>query len=182
METTRQLEFESFNYSSNHSNVFDFSDFQENQHEYSRFNYKAQSTKSRRLYDFNYTYERCRDNSLRSAKPNDFQMNFNPEISTSTETRCPTCTRTRTSSTSSSTFEAEIGQNLPVDQKPATVVLKKRRLAANARERRRMMSLNLAFDKLRQVVPSIGEDQKLSKYETLQMAQTYIIALKDLLQ
>lgn len=57
----------------------------------------------------------------------------------------------------------------------------KRRLAANARERRRMDSLNDAFDKLRNVVPSIGDDRKLSKYETLQMAQTYIDALCDLL-
>ena len=60
-------------------------------------------------------------------------------------------------------------------------VLKKRRLAANARERKRMHSLNIAFDKLREVVPGIGEDSKLSKYETLQMAQHYIMALNDLL-
>nr|CEH19752.1 Cs-atonal b [Cupiennius salei] len=65
---------------------------------------------------------------------------------------------------------------------PPPTVLKKRRLAANARERRRMQSLNLAFDRLRDVVPSIGDDRKLSKYETLQMAQTYITALCELLQ
>jgi len=59
--------------------------------------------------------------------------------------------------------------------------MKKRRLAANARERRRMESLNVAFDKLRTVLPSIGKDQQLSKYETLQMAQSYINALCDLL-
>ncbi|OWF45654.1 basic helix-loop-helix transcription factor amos-like [Mizuhopecten yessoensis] len=64
---------------------------------------------------------------------------------------------------------------------PGREVLRKRRLAANARERRRMESLNVAFDQLRDVVPSIGDDQKLSKYETLQMAQSYINALKDLL-
>lgn len=62
------------------------------------------------------------------------------------------------------------------------VVLKKRRLAANARERRRMNGLNEAFDKLRDVVPSLGPDHKLSKFETLQMAQTYISALCDLLE
>lgn len=61
-------------------------------------------------------------------------------------------------------------------------VQKKRRLAANARERRRMNSLNDAFDRLRDVVPSLGNDRKLSKYETLQMAQTYIAALHELLQ
>ncbi|KAK3091665.1 hypothetical protein FSP39_021665 [Pinctada imbricata] len=60
-------------------------------------------------------------------------------------------------------------------------VMKRRRLAANARERRRMESLNVAFDRLRAVIPSIGENQKLSKYETLQMAQSYIGALQELL-
>lgn len=60
-------------------------------------------------------------------------------------------------------------------------VMKRRRLAANARERRRMSGLNEAFDKLREVIPSIGTDHKLSKFETLQMAQTYISALCDLL-
>lgn len=61
-------------------------------------------------------------------------------------------------------------------------VMKKRRLAANARERRRMQNLNQAFDRLRTVLPSLGNDRQLSKYETLQMAQTYINALNDLLQ
>lgn len=70
-------------------------------------------------------------------------------------------------------------------QKVATAsptVLKKRRLAANARERRRMNGLNEAFDKLRDVIPPIGDEHKLSKFETLQMAQTYIQALGDLLE
>ncbi|XP_072152571.1 uncharacterized protein [Bemisia tabaci] len=60
--------------------------------------------------------------------------------------------------------------------------MRKRRLAANARERRRMNGLNEAFDRLREVIPSLGADHKLSKFETLQMAQTYIMALGDLLQ
>lgn len=69
-------------------------------------------------------------------------------------------------------------------------VVKKRRSAANARERRRMNGLNDAFEKLRGVVPSslAGQaginnadgERKLSKFETLQMAQAYIIALLDL--
>ena len=58
----------------------------------------------------------------------------------------------------------------------------KRRLAANARERRRMNGLNDAFERLREVVPALGNDRKLSKYETLQMAQTYISALSELLK
>jgi hypothetical protein len=62
------------------------------------------------------------------------------------------------------------------------IVMKKRRLAANARERRRMQNLNKAFDRLRTHLPSLGNDRQLSKFETLQMAQTYITALNDLLQ
>ncbi|XP_049300859.1 transcription factor ATOH1-like [Anopheles funestus] len=61
------------------------------------------------------------------------------------------------------------------------VVRKKRRLAANARERKRMKGLNEAFDRLRQYLPSLGNDRQLSKHETLQMAQSYISALAELL-
>nr|VDH80590.1 atonal [Euperipatoides kanangrensis] len=67
------------------------------------------------------------------------------------------------------------------ERAPSPALLRKRRVAANARERRRMHSLNCAFDRLRDVVPSLGEDRQLSKYETLQMAQSYITALSELL-
>lgn len=60
-------------------------------------------------------------------------------------------------------------------------VMKKRRLAANARERRRMNNLNDAYEKLRDVLPNLGPDKKLSKFETLQMAQTYMNELKVIL-
>jgi len=59
---------------------------------------------------------------------------------------------------------------------------KRRRLAANARERRRMNGLNEAFDRLRGVVPAADDERKLSKFETLQMAQTYIMALHEQLR
>ncbi|XP_014016568.1 protein atonal homolog 1-like [Salmo salar] len=65
---------------------------------------------------------------------------------------------------------------------PGNVVQKVRRQAANARERRRMHGLNHAFDELRSVIPAFDNDKKLSKYDTLQMAQIYINALADLLQ
>ncbi|GAB0098267.1 hypothetical protein DMENIID0001_139820 [Sergentomyia squamirostris] len=60
-------------------------------------------------------------------------------------------------------------------------IFKRRRLAANARERRRMNNLNDAFDRLREVIPSLGSDRKLSKFETLQLAQAYISVLVELL-
>ncbi|KAG9267576.1 transcription factor Atoh7-a [Astyanax mexicanus] len=59
---------------------------------------------------------------------------------------------------------------------------RRRRLAANARERRRMLGLNVAFDRLRSVIPNVESARKLSKSETLQMAQIYISTLSELLQ
>lgn len=44
-----------------------------------------------------------------------------------------------------------------------------------------MQGLNTAFDRLRRVVPQWGQDKKLSKYETLQMALSYIVALTRIL-
>lgn len=73
-------------------------------------------------------------------------------------------------------------KNILRDGPPSPSVMKKRRLAANARERRRMNGLNEAFDRLRQVIPTLKSDHKLSKFETLQMAQTYISTLRDLLE
>ncbi|XP_047447139.1 protein atonal homolog 1a [Mugil cephalus] len=77
--------------------------------------------------------------------------------------------------------EAPMRQRAP-SSKPINGVQKQRRVAANARERRRMHGLNHAFDELRSVIPALDNDKKLSKYETLQMAQIYINALAELLQ
>jgi len=45
-----------------------------------------------------------------------------------------------------------------------------------------MNGLNEAFDRLREAIPTpVEDDHKLSKYETLQMAQSYISALHNLL-
>ena len=64
---------------------------------------------------------------------------------------------------------------------PTQVVVKHRRNMANARERRRMNGLNDAFDRLREVVPNVNSEQKMSKIETLLVAQTYIKALAKLM-
>jgi hypothetical protein len=64
---------------------------------------------------------------------------------------------------------------------PSPALLRVRRQAANARERKRMNSLNTAFDKLRTVLPELDSGRKLSKYETLQMAQQYIDSLASIL-
>ena len=66
--------------------------------------------------------------------------------------------------------------------------IKKRRKDANARERKRMNGLNEAFERLRDAVPAApGEEEagdknkKLSKMDTLQMANLYIRHLVTLL-
>lgn len=74
------------------------------------------------------------------------------------------------------------GGRKKAERPPSPHILKKRRQAANARERKRMNGLNDAFERLREVVPNLSSDQKLSKFETLQMAQTYIGALSTLLK
>ena len=60
----------------------------------------------------------------------------------------------------------------------------RRRRAANARERKRMNGLNGAFERLREHVPCLasGQDKKLSKMDTLQMANIYIRHLVELLE
>lgn len=57
-----------------------------------------------------------------------------------------------------------------------------RRMAANARERCRMHTVNYAFDKLRMLVPCYPSDRKLSKIATLKLATMYIADLDALLR
>ena len=64
---------------------------------------------------------------------------------------------------------------------PALEILQKRRLAANARERKRMNKINSAFERLKQVLPGQMESNELSKFESLQVAQNYIMHLATLL-
>ncbi|XP_077586220.1 transcription factor atoh7 [Stigmatopora nigra] len=83
----------------------------------------------------------------------------------------------RSSCTDSGSESSEADSKSPEKYESAT----RRRMAANARERKRMQGLNTAFDRLRKVVPQWGQDKKLSKYETLQMALSYIMALNRIL-
>ncbi|XP_076029855.1 uncharacterized protein LOC143018381 [Oratosquilla oratoria] len=54
-----------------------------------------------------------------------------------------------------------------------------RRLESNERERMRMHSLNDAFQALREVIPHVQRERKLSKIETLTLAKNYIMALTN---
>ncbi|EZA59161.1 hypothetical protein DMN91_008205 [Ooceraea biroi] len=56
-----------------------------------------------------------------------------------------------------------------------------RRLESNERERMRMHSLNNAFQSLREVIPHVIKERRLSKIETLTLAKNYIVALTDVI-
>lgn len=67
------------------------------------------------------------------------------------------------------------GEELTSEQK------KIRRMQANKRERKRMHTVNEAFDDLRDLVPTYPSNRKLSKIETLRLACAYIQDLAKLL-
>ncbi|KFO30849.1 Heart- and neural crest derivatives-expressed protein 2 [Fukomys damarensis] len=56
-----------------------------------------------------------------------------------------------------------------------------RRGTANRKERRRTQSINSAFAELRECIPNVPADTKLSKIKTLRLATSYIAYLMDLL-
>ncbi|KAJ1100299.1 hypothetical protein NDU88_005385 [Pleurodeles waltl] len=56
------------------------------------------------------------------------------------------------------------------------------RQAANVRERRRMQSINQAFEGLRSHIPTLPYEKRLSKVDTLRLAIGYINFLSELVQ
>ncbi|KRY54360.1 Neurogenin-3 [Trichinella britovi] len=66
---------------------------------------------------------------------------------------------------------------------PQSLALQRRirRTKANNRERSRMHHLNDALDRLRNVLPVLPDDSKLTKIETLRMAHNYIMTLTHVL-
>uniref|UniRef100_A0A3B4DV01 BHLH domain-containing protein n=1 Tax=Pygocentrus nattereri TaxID=42514 RepID=A0A3B4DV01_PYGNA len=58
---------------------------------------------------------------------------------------------------------------------------KVQRHAANIRERKRMLSINSAFEQLRCHVPTFPYEKRLSKIDTLRLAIAYIALLREIL-
>ncbi|NXY45869.1 BHA15 protein, partial [Ceuthmochares aereus] len=56
-----------------------------------------------------------------------------------------------------------------------------RRLESNERERQRMHKLNNAFQALREAIPHVRAENKLSKIETLTLAKNYIKSLTSMI-
>ena len=148
--------------------------------------YPVTSSQQENLY---YNTEILTDNSSDSGVPEDFQCELSPLSE-------PSTTSTNIVSTTSMTSRSKAAKPLSAwKQKQLKLTpagVKKRRRDANARERKRMNGLNDAFERLRAVVPGLkegggggmrGEDnKKLSKMETLQMANLYIQHLYGVLR
>uniref|UniRef100_T1GXV3 BHLH domain-containing protein n=1 Tax=Megaselia scalaris TaxID=36166 RepID=T1GXV3_MEGSC len=68
---------------------------------------------------------------------------------------------------------------ISTSQAPVRVV--KRRNTANKKERRRTLSINTAFSSLRNRIPNVPSDTKMSKIKTLKLAILYIEYLGKIL-
>ncbi|XP_026156198.1 fer3-like protein [Mastacembelus armatus] len=69
-----------------------------------------------------------------------------------------------------------------IKSKRRRIITMVQRQAANVRERKRMFSLNEAFDELRRKVPTFAYEKRLSRIETLRLAIVYISFMTDLLE
>ncbi|XP_046392149.1 protein atonal-like [Ischnura elegans] len=144
--------------------------------------YPAEAARDYYYGDFNACKEAVTEEDVqRTAGPSRLDTEDEDQGAGEEESECSDGGSSSVKSVSGETSPGPHGSSRGPSRAPTADVVRKRRLAANARERRRMNSLNDAFDRLRDVVPSLGNDRKLSKFETLQMAQTYIAALHELL-
>uniref|UniRef100_A0A4W3HU74 Fer3 like bHLH transcription factor n=1 Tax=Callorhinchus milii TaxID=7868 RepID=A0A4W3HU74_CALMI len=81
----------------------------------------------------------------------------------------------------STSFKMGSLTSLMVRPKRKRVITCAQRQAANIRERKRMFSLNEAFDQLRKKVPTFAYEKRLSRIETLRLAIVYISFMTDIL-
>lgn len=93
----------------------------------------------------------------------------------------------RSPSASASTCTSSDESNSEADHDGTTTTTKthhrrQKRMAANSRERKRMHTVNSAFDQLRELVPTYPSNRKLSKIDTLRLACTYISDLTALIR
>uniref|UniRef100_A0A224XZR8 Putative transcription factor hand2/transcription factor n=1 Tax=Panstrongylus lignarius TaxID=156445 RepID=A0A224XZR8_9HEMI len=81
---------------------------------------------------------------------------------------------------SNAEIENNTGWDNTVGQQVVRVV--RRRTTANKKERRRTQSINNAFAELRECIPNVPADTKLSKIKTLRLATSYIGYLLGVLE
>lgn len=80
------------------------------------------------------------------------------------------------------TFYSRGAHGHPNKSKRRRIITVVQRQAANVRERKRMFSLNEAFDELRRKVPTFAYEKRLSRIDTLRLAIVYISFMTDLLE
>ncbi|CAJ1083939.1 fer3-like protein [Xyrichtys novacula] len=79
-------------------------------------------------------------------------------------------------------FNSRGAHGHPNKSKRRRIITVVQRQAANVRERKRMFSLNEAFDELRRKVPTFAYEKRLSRIDTLRLAIVYISFMTDLLE
>lgn len=84
------------------------------------------------------------------------------------------------SSDSAVASSSSVAAHLQMQPVPVVRVVK-RRTTANKKERRRTQSINNAFSDLRDCIPNVPSDTKLSKIKTLRLATSYIGYLMEVL-
>lgn len=65
-------------------------------------------------------------------------------------------------------------ENMPYLGQSSSPLMRKNPVKANKKERRRTVSINSAFSNLRECIPNVPPDTKLSKIKTLRLATSYI--------
>ena len=89
-------------------------------------------------------------------------------------------TKSPSGSCSSSSSDEGSGE-IDVGDIGTLMEVRNKRIQANSRERKRMHTVNSAFDQLRELVPTYPSNRKLSKIDTLRLACTYIQDLVSVL-
>nr|VDH80591.1 dimmed [Euperipatoides kanangrensis] len=124
------------------------------------------------------------------ANNEDFSV-VNGKRSSVKRTFMESCSPAESTDSSGSSINEETGRRKPKTSRKAPTRRRRttlsarernlRRLESNERERMRMHSLNDAFQALREVIPHVKCDRKLSKIETLTLAKNYIKALTNII-
>ncbi|XP_039187467.1 pancreas transcription factor 1 subunit alpha [Crotalus tigris] len=117
------------------------------------------------------------------ADPGSFSMPFSSPSSTSfTYECCELAASPRGSLKSLSAAAAAAAAARRRRRVRSEAELQQLRQAANVRERRRMQSINDAFEGLRSHIPTLPYEKRLSKVDTLRLAIGYINFLSELVQ
>nr|XP_023026599.1 heart- and neural crest derivatives-expressed protein 2-like isoform X2 [Leptinotarsa decemlineata] len=117
-----------------------------------------------------------------SPSPNTLQGAIGGTYQIYAQVGCSTPNRYTPYRTSYSTINAENDVSAHIHTSGPYVRVVKRRSTANKKERRRTQSINNAYADLRDCIPNVPADTKLSKIKTLRLATSYISYLTRALE